>query len=146
MIRDRRYFVQHFIICLTVGVGVFFAFMLGGPQEVWRTDLSYMTSVVACLVIFAAFYLGRQAWSVSEDTNPAVGLFVTGLCPLIGLLGTSTGLRLNVSTLATGGSGLLPLSTSLETMQIGVLGLIIIAVMTFNLEAGIGAARRSQHG
>ncbi len=143
---DRRCFLQHLVICLAVLAGVFYAAVKGAPQQVWRTDLSYMTSLVAGLVILAAVYLGWQAWSVSERTSSAFGLFAMGLCPLLGLLGTSTGLRLNVTSLAVGGSGLLPLSTSIETMQIGVLGLIIIAVMTFNLEAGIRSAQEHVHG
>ena len=142
MLRDRSCFVLHFLICLALVVAAFYAWRLGYPQDVWKTDISYMTSVTVVLVIWAMLDLGRQAWSVTKVTHPHMGVLIVGLCPLIGLLGTSTGLRANVATLAEGASGLVPLATAVETMQVGVGGLIVVLIMMFNLEEG---ARRALH-
>jgi hypothetical protein len=138
---DRKCFVTHFLICLAVFTAFFYCWRLGLVQDTFRSDVSYMTSVTAALVLIAMVVLGKQAWSVDRDTEPHAGVFIIGICPLVGLLGTSTGLRENVKTLVAGTSGLIPLSTAIQTMQVGILGLLIVALLVFNLDAGARRAR-----
>lgn len=134
---DRRCFLQHFILCLALIAGAVIWWAQGGPQAIWATDLSYMTSAIAVLVVFAAVYIGWEAWTLGPTSNAYFGLLVMALCPLLGLYGTSTGLQANIAALASGSSGLTPLGTSLVTMRVGVLGLIIMSGLVFNLEWGI---------
>jgi hypothetical protein len=137
---DHRCFVQHFIICLVVGVLFVFGLLNGIVQETWKTDLSYTTSIIGVLTVVCCCYLGLQAWSVRSDTQPHWAIYVMGVLPLWGILGTTTGLRLNIVALSLGSSGLTPLGTSIATIQAGVIGLIIVATLVFNVEWG---ARRA---
>lgn len=134
----RLTFLSHFVLTLALIAAAILAWIQGAPQAIWATDLSYTTSVIAGLVVFSALYLGWQAWSVGPNTSVAFGLYATGICPLIGLFGTATGLRANIVALTVGSSGLAPLGTSLVTMQMGVLGALILGALVFNLQVGVG--------
>ena len=143
MMGDRRCFVQHFVLCLAIAVGVAFAWQRGEVQAIWTTDLSGMTSVIAGLVAVSALWLGWQCWSLSPDTNSMFGGWAAVTAPMLGLFGTTQGLRLNVQTIAAGSSGLLPLGTSFSSTQVGILGAIVIGIMVLNLDMTIERLKSS---
>ena len=62
---------------------------------------------------------------------------------MLGLFGTAFGLSLQAKALAGGAAGFAPLATSLYCTACGVLAAALVAVMTFNLEAGIRRARNT---
>jgi hypothetical protein len=134
---DRRCFIQHFVLCLAYTAMAVEAWVQGSIQAIWQTDLSYMTSVVAGLMVFTCLYVGWQTWTLNPKSNAHFGLLVMSVCPLIGLYGTATGLQANIAALSSGASGLTPLGTSLVTMKVGVLGLILTTILVFNLEWGV---------
>lgn len=138
----HRCFVQHFVLCLALLVAVCFGWFQGILQETWRTDLSYTTSIIAGYVLVSAFLLGWQSWRVASDTQPYWAIYAMGVLPLWGILGTTTGLRINIVALSLGSSGLTPLGTSIVTIQAGAIGLIIVSTLVFNLDWGARHAAR----
>ena len=70
MLKDRRTFLQHFVICLAMIAAFALAWIQGTPQAIFATDVSYTTSVITGLVAFAAAYMGWQAWSVDSYVAP----------------------------------------------------------------------------
>lgn len=141
---DRRCFVSHFVICLALIVGVAFALYRGEPQVIWASDLSGMTSLIAGLVAFAALYVGWQCWSGSSASSFMVAEYLAVTSPMLGLFGTTQGLRLNVQTIAAGSSGLLPLATGFSCTQIGILGAVVIGLFILNLRSGIRRALKGE--
>jgi hypothetical protein len=142
MTYDGRFFIQHFLICLAIFVFASFEVYIGEMQNIWSSDLSRMTTVICLLIVGSSAYIGYQLWTLTDETTSWWAMFATGLCPMIGLFGTTTGLRMQTAILQAGTSGLTPLSTTLMTAQMGVLGSILIGIMAYNLEMGIRAARR----
>jgi drug/metabolite transporter (DMT)-like permease len=147
----RLTFLSHFVICLAVGSAVFFAAINGVPQTIWADDLSHMTSVIALLFVGASIYLGRQAWIADDPSSSAVrpssdfGHLAERLSVMAGFVGTAIGLSLQAKALAGGSASFTALATSLFTTACGGAAAALLAVMTFNLEAGIrraGATRR----
>ena len=86
-------------------------------------------------------WLGWQAWRV-DAADPSFGHLAERLLPMLGLFGTAFGLSLQAKALAGGAAGFAPLATSLYFTACGVLAAALVAVMTFNLEAGIRRAGR----
>ncbi|HTR14080.1 MAG TPA: hypothetical protein VMI72_12710 [Roseiarcus sp.] len=111
-----------------------------------------MTSVIGALLIGTATYLGRQAWKVGPKfsdrdaphgaPDPSWGHLAERLCVMAGFVGTAIGLSLQAKSLAAGSTSFTALATSLFTTACGGVAAALIAIMTFNLEAGIRRARR----
>ena len=139
---QRLTFLSHFVICLAVAAAAFFATINGVPQKIWAEDMSMMTSLIAVLFVGAALYLGLQAWRLGDRSpHPApsadFGHLAERLCVMAGFVGTAIGLSLQAKALAGGSTSFVALATSLFTTATGGVSAALIAVMTFNLEAGI---------
>jgi len=146
---QRLTFLSHFLICLAVAAAAFFATINGVPQTIWADDMSMMTSVIAALFVAAAIHLGAQAWQVEEPSVPKDGAALARtpssdfghlaerLCVMAGFVGTAIGLSLQAKALAGGSTSFVALATSLFTTATGGVSAALVAVMTFNLEAGI---------
>ena len=150
---QRLTFLSHFVICLAVAAAAFFATINGVPQRIWADDMSMMTSLIAILFVGAAIYLGWQAWRVGDrdalcrrGATPApsadFGHLAERLCVMAGFVGTAIGLSLQAKALAGGSTSFVALATSLFTTATGGVSAALIAVMTFNLEAGIRRAAK----
>ena len=150
---SRLTFLSHFVICLAVAAAAFFAWRAGVLAQVYVQDASMMTSAIAALFVGATVWLGWQAWgaddSFREDwdgnrvfSDASFGHLAERLLPMLGLFGTAFGLSLQAKALAGGAAGFAPLATSLYCTAAGVLAAALVAVMTFNLEAGIRRARQ----
>jgi len=138
----RLTFLSHFVIWLAVGSAVFFATINGVPQTIWADDLSRMTSVIAVLFVGASIYLGWQAWLADDgrQTSSDFGHLAERLSVMAGFVGTAIGLSLQAKALAGGSTSFTALATSLFTTACGGASAALLAVMTFNLEAGIRRA------
>src|SRR5579871_6348716 len=66
----RLTFLSHFVLCLAISAGAFFAWTNGVFTTIWTNDLSRMTSVIACLFVGSALYLGLQAWRTDASSPP----------------------------------------------------------------------------
>jgi hypothetical protein len=114
-----------------------------------------MTSVIAMLFVGASIYLGWQAWladdghqtteggdplSVLRFPSSDFGHLAERLSVMAGFVGTAVGLSLQAEALAGGSTSFTALATSLFTTACGGVAAAILAVMTFNLEAGIRRA------
>jgi len=142
---QRLTFLSHFVICLAIAAAAFFATVNGVPQRIWADDMSMMTSLIAALFVGAALYLGLQAWRVGDrgvrpEPSADFGHLAERLCVMAGFVGTAIGLSLQAKALAGGSTSFLALATSLFTTATGGVSAALIAVMTFNLEAGIRRA------
>ena len=149
----RFTFLSHFIICLACAGLAFFAWVNGVPQTIWENDMSMMTSVIGALFVGSAVCLGWQAWRIDgptsdrrepADTPPSsmfpissdYGHLAERLCVMAGFVGTAIGLSLQAKSLASGATSFTALATSLFTTASGGTAAALIAIMTFNLEAG----------
>jgi hypothetical protein len=154
----RLTFLSHFVLCLACAGIAFFAWVNGVPQMIWANDLSMMTSVIGALFGGSAIWLGWQAWRIGEpmSTNgrrtgvpPSsflplsdYGHLAERLCVMAGFVGTAIGLSMQARSLAGGATSFTALATSLFTTASGGTAAALIAIMTFNLEAGVRRARR----
>lgn len=154
----RLTFLSHFVICLACMGLSFFAWVNGVPQTIWANDMSMMTSVIAALFLGTTAWLGYQAWKVGDRRTETVehdddlkidcrsptadfGHLSERLCVIAGFVGTAIGLSLQAKSLAGGATSFTALATSLFTTASGGTSAALIAIMTFNLEAGIRRAR-----
>jgi hypothetical protein len=154
----RLTFLSHFVFCLACGALAFFAWANGVPQTIWADDLSMMTSVIGALFVGSAVWLGWDAWRIGEPTSDKrgrsdphsfivftpssdYGHLAERLCVMAGFVGTAVGLSLQAKSLAGGATSFTALATSLFTTASGGIAAALIAIMTFNLEAG---TRRAQ--
>ena len=151
--RDRLTFLNHFVICLAIAAGAFFAWVEGVPQVIFASDLSHVTSVIGALFVSSAIYLGWQAWRLGEpprttsgseltEPDPSFGHLAERLCVACGIIGTGAGLALQGQALMSGAASFGALSTAIFTTICGVLGYVLTAILTYNLEVGIRRARR----
>jgi hypothetical protein len=111
-----------------------------------------MTSVIAVLFIGTAVWLGWQSWEAEthkvvngrfvDSANPDFGHLAERLAVMAGFVGTAIGLSLQAKSLAGGATSFTALATSLFTTASGGTAAALIALMTFNLEAGIRRGRR----
>jgi hypothetical protein len=149
----RITFLSHFIICLACAGLAFFAWVNGVLQTIWANDMSMMTSVIGALFVGSAVWLGWQAWRINDPTSDGrertdtrtsfmfpvssdYGHLVERLCVMAGFVGTAIGLSLQARSLASGTTSFTALATSLFTTASGGTAAALIAIMTFNLEAG----------
>ena len=157
----RLTFLSHFVLCLAVAAGAFFAWRAGALAAVWEGDQSRMTSAIAALLVGTLAWLGVQAWHVGEGvTSPisgkrwdkareqwreppdaSFGHLAERLAVILGFVGTAVGLSLQAKALASGSASFDALATSLFTTACGGTAAGIIAVATHALEAGIRRAR-----
>jgi hypothetical protein len=145
-------FLSHFVICLAVAAVAYFAAANGVPQTIWADDLSRMTSIIAALFVGASIYIGWQAWiadevsdgtarsSIMSPPSSDFGHLAERLSVMAGFVGTAIGLSLQAQALAGGSTSFGALATSLFTTACGGVSAALLAVMTFNLEAGIRRA------
>jgi hypothetical protein len=155
----RLTFLSHFVLCLTCAGLAFFAWANGVPQMIWANDMSMMTSVIGALFVGSAAWLGWQAWRIGEPMlndrgrtgapssfvrlpAPDYGHLAERLCVMAGFVGTAIGLSLQAKSLAGGATSFTALATSLFTTASGGTAAALIAIMTFNLEAGVRRAQR----
>jgi hypothetical protein len=163
-VTSRLTFLSHFVICLAIAAGAYFAYRAGIPQLVWENDLSKMTSVIAGLFVVTAVWLGWQAWLVDlladrerlagyvprgarvVDVNfpdASFGHLAERLAVIFGFVGTAYGLSLQGHSLATNGAASFEaLATSLYTTFTAGAAAAGIAILTYSLEHGIAKARR----
>jgi hypothetical protein len=162
MTNARLTFLSHFVICLACTGLAFFACVNGVPQTIWTNDMSMMTSVIGALFVGTAGWLGWKAWKVGDlesvigdrldclmvDHPPPAdfGHLSERLCVMAGFIGTAIGLSLQAKSLSDGATSFAALSTSLFTTASGGTAAALIAIMTFNLEAGIRRAEREREG
>ena len=139
---DRRCFLAHFLICLGIGGGAFFAWFNGVPQAIFAADQSMITSVIAKLFVTSTLYIGRIGWDVGPNSSAAFGHFAVRLSVMAGIVGTAVGLSLQAKSLIGGSAAFLPLATSLYTTVAGATSAILLEILSFNLETGIKRARR----
>lgn len=154
---NRLTFLSHFIICLACAALAFFAWQTGAVLMVWQSDASMMTSVIACLFVGTALWLGWQAWEAdswndfyrSRGGLPVIihatsdfGHSAERWSVMLGLLGTTLGLSLQAKSLAGGSTSFGALATSLYTTGTGIVAALLIGVMVFSLDAGIRRARK----
>jgi hypothetical protein len=138
----RLTFLSHFTMCLAAAALAFFAALNGVPQTIWLNDQSMMTSVIGMLFVGSTIFLGWQAWRVGPESDSAYGHLAERLCVMAGFVGTAIGLSLQAKALAAGSTSFVALATSLFTTATGGVAAALIAIMTFNLEAGIKRSRR----
>lgn len=142
----RMTFLSHFVFCLGVAAAAWFAHVGGVFATVWTNDQSMMTSAIGALFVGTAAWLGHQAWRVDAldgghgVVDAAFGHLAERALPMLGLFGTAFGLSLQAKTLAGGTTSFTALGTSLYCTAAGVLGALIVAIMTFNIEQGIRRA------
>jgi hypothetical protein len=152
-------FLSHFVLCLAISAGAFFAYQAGIPQMVAANDVArWFGGAIGLLFVWTAVWLGWQAWRADiRWTNVTAGLSSPrfnyhpedGLadasfgreaekwCVAIGLIGTVIGLILQ----AKAGPGELNF-TALQTTGCGALGYLLTAILSSNLESGIRRSRR----
>jgi len=148
----RLTFLSHFVLCLATAAAAALAGQVGVFQTIWSSDRSMMTSVIGALLVGTAAHLGKQAWNVGSqhstlDLSRGVpdsswGHLAERLCVMAGFVGTAIGLSLQATALAGGSTSFTALATSLFTTATGGVAAALIAIMTFNLEAGIRRAGR----
>jgi hypothetical protein len=155
----RLTFLSHFVLCLACVGLAFFACVNGVPQMIWANDMSMMTSVIGALFVGSAAWLGWEAWRIEEPMSndkrwtcasvpyafpPSsdYGHLAERLCVMAGFVGTAIGLSMQAESLAGGATSFTALATSLFTTASGGTAAALIAIMTFNLEAGIRKAQR----
>jgi hypothetical protein len=139
---DRRCFLAHFLICLGIGGGAFFAWFNGVPQAIFAADQSMMTSVIASFFVVSTLNIGRISWDAGPNSNAAFGHLAVRLSVMAGIIGTAVGLSLQAKSLIGGSAAFLPLATSLYTTVAGATSAILLEILTFNLEVGIKRSAR----
>ena len=155
---SRLTFLSHFVLCLACAGVAFFAWVNGVPQTIWVNDTSMMTSVIGALFVGSAAWLGLEAWRIEElisndkiwiasssftvIPSSSYGHLAERLCVMAGFVGTAIGLSLQAKSLAGGATSFTALATSLFTTASGGTAAALIAIMTFNLEAGLRRAQR----
>ena len=147
----RLTFLSHFVICLVVAAGAYFAHTTGVFAAIWNGDTSMMTSLIGLLFVGTAARLAVLAWRVdgasaetvgNSDSDPSIGHLAERLSVMFGFIGTAVGLSLQAKALAGGSTSFSALATSLFTTACGGVSAAIIAVMTYSLEAGARRTRR----
>jgi MotA/TolQ/ExbB proton channel family len=151
-------FVSHFILCLAVAAGAFFAWRAGALAAIWAADKSRMTSAIAVLLIGTLVWLGVQAWRAdagggvspvsgrvwdksreqwAKRANASFGHLAERLLPMLGLAGTVVGLSLEMKAISVSQSPLMAVGTALYCTGAGIIAAAIVAVATFNVERGV---------
>ena len=152
---DKRAFLQWFVITLGYAVAAFFAWNYGIFTDVWNTDSTRMTSVIAAMFVATVGYMGFATWrhdseATSNRGNKAfadvsVGNFAGAAVIYVGLIGTVLGLMAQLHALgvvdpANPQSGLSFLGTTTKALGTafyatgaGLVAALGIGVLTQNL-------------
>ena len=133
---DRRCFLSHFVLCLAIAGGGFFAYMKGVPQAIYAADESMVTSLIFAAFLGSAAWLGVSSWRM-DSRGVHFGHLATEISVMLGLLGTTIGLSLQAKALIGGSAAFGPLATSLFATMSGIAAALALRVMTFNLELGL---------
>lgn len=146
---DKRCFLQWFVIALAYCAIALMAFDYGLPQDIFKTDTTYMTSVIAAIFMVAVLYLGYASWRFNRRLRPyaeadiGVAAKASYAVTLFGLLGTVIGLQHQVQAMATvSPDNLTPflttvssaLGTAFYATGCGIVASIGIIAMAANLE------------
>ncbi len=101
-----------------------------------------MTSVIGVVFLGTAAWLNCQAGRADAADRAFGHLAERRLLPLLGLLGAAFGLSLQAKALVGTAAAFAPLVTSLYCTACGVFAATLVAIMIFNLEAGIRRAQQ----
>jgi hypothetical protein len=118
---------------------MFYGAKTGYIQSIWHDDVSMITGVIGLLIIAVMIVAGQKTWNLNEETSSALCTFCTGLSTMLGLFGTTTGFRLMSGGSVEAVAQAIP--TIVVTTWAGVLGSIVMGILTFNLEMGIRASK-----
>ena len=152
---QRRTFLSHFVLSLAIAAAAFFAWQSGillqGCNE---PVVRYVGLTIGALFVSGVVWLGWQAWRAdvpvrrqpfyvdeAASADASYGDLLILISPAIGLVGTVSGLSVvfgnlgNQAALATGGS------TAFYSARFGIVAMILMAVLSYSLEAGIKRAR-----
>ena len=142
----RQTFLSHWIICLLCAGGFSFAWHYGVPQLIWANgDAGWFGLAVGALVLSAMARLGWLAWwldSGASNVDASDGHVAAILSPAIGMLGTIVGLS---KVFAAGGDTVAMIQqakTAFYSTGCGIVGMMVIMVLTHFLEAGIKRGAR----
>ena len=150
--KDKRPFLQWFVITVAYVVAAFFAYQFGVFHKVWNVDFTYMTSLIALTFISSQLYLGYATWKYDPNNTTqayasvGVGRVAAFIVTLMGLLGTALGLMALAN--AIGGvdvanpssilqslkTELLSLSTALYATCTGIIACMGLTATNTNLE------------
>ena len=158
--RDHLTFLSWFCLMLAIGAGAFFAGYEGVPQLVLANPSArWFALAVATLFVGVALWLGRQAWHVDEiNSKPwksvskaaalaeyadaSFGHLAIVLFPSIGLVGTVVGLSIGFRAGADTAGLMAGASTAFYSTGCGLVAMILMMIMVWNLETGIRRAGR----
>lgn len=148
---DRVCFLRWFGIVLAYLTASFFAWYYGVFSDVYTVDVTHITSVIGVIFVISVAYLGIASWRAdvrpsNANADAALGRTLAFIVTLVGLLGTSLGLMLQVKAMgsidvsnvqnvvgfvATIGAAF---GTALYCTVSGILASIGITILTSNLE------------
>ena len=136
----KNAFVQYFIMLLVAIIIFFYALYQGLPQSIWLNDASHFTSVIWLVLLYSLFRIGKQSWELNWRNCDKIladdwGVFATYACPMLGIIGTTYGLSLQATVLASGSVGLVPLTTSLYTTMVGAGAGLMVYLFHYTLVA-----------
>jgi hypothetical protein len=149
----KRCFMQWFVLSLAYVLAGFFAVWYGLPQTIWKTDVTYMTSVIAVITAATIGYIGLASWRLGgkrhmhmtpqavADAN--LGRIAAYVVTLFGLLGTVIGLQHQVQAMASVtpdhiiqflAEVAVALGTAMYATACGIIGSIAIIATVANLD------------
>jgi hypothetical protein len=137
---NRLTFLSHFVLCLAIAAGAWFAWLNDAPQAVYAADASHVTSALALMFVGMVAWIGWQAWRVDSADSAFAHLAIL-VMPLVGVFGTAFGISLELKAKATGADILPLLGTALYCTATAALLTAVIALLTHNLDQGIKRAR-----
>lgn len=141
----RLTFLSHFILCLAVAAGAWFAWRAGAVATVWASDARIMSGVILAWFVGSALWLGRLAWLAdTEHVNARFGYVATEMAVVLGVLGMALGLSWQGQAIATQGTAIFSAwAVQLYSTILGVGTCAILLLMTFNLNSGVHRGHRA---
>ncbi len=160
-VADHRTFLSHFVLCLAIAAGAYFAYRAGIPQMVAANDVArWFGGAIGALFVWTAVWLGWQAWCVepaagavyrwatTDEKAPCpsqadahFGHLMQLMFPAIGMLGTVVGLSLAFRNAGTP-EMMAGAATAFYSTGCGIVAMILTMGLTYSLENGIARARR----
>lgn len=148
--QKRICFLQYFAMLLLIAVGAFFGIANGLPADIWSQDASHITSVIAILFVLALTYNGYLSYNLNEANAFAAKRqahwidTLAFISPLVGIIGTAAGLRLQAPVLLSGVMGMGPIATALYSTMVGACSGAILALININLKISIARLRNAE--
>ena len=152
---ETRAFLQWFVLTLGYAVGGFFAWRYGLLADVWHTDATYMTSVIAAMFVATIGYMGFATWRYDNESawnrdgkahaDVGIGHFAGAGVIYVGLIGTVIGLMAQLHALgavdpSNPQSGLTFLGTTTKALGTafyatgaGLIAALLIGIVVTNL-------------